>query len=140
VARRFPAIFQGLAEGRLHLAAVGQLSPYLTPDNAADLLKAATHKTKSEIEELLAQRFPRSEMLRLVTVSSCQLAPGRVQVKSQGAEPVPERVGAMPPPSKVAPIAAQRFELRLSMGQETRDKLQYIQSLLGHLADSSAPR
>src|SRR3989442_6177508 len=38
----------------------------------------------------------------------------------------------MAPQSKVAPIAAQRFELRLSIGQNTYDKLQYAQSLLSH--------
>ena len=78
VARQFPIVFQALAEGRLHLAAVGLLSPYLKPCNSADLLEAASHKSKSEIEELLAQRFPPSEILPLVTASSCQLAPGRV--------------------------------------------------------------
>ena len=60
VARRFPVVFEAVADGRLHLAAVGLLSPYLNPENSADLLEAAAHKTKSEIEELLAQRFPRS--------------------------------------------------------------------------------
>src|SRR5437773_10460 len=146
VARQFPAVFDAVAEGRLSLTAVGVLSTYLRPENAEALFEAATHKTKSEIEELLTQRFPRSEMLPLVTTSSCQLVPERVQVKSQGAELAPERVAsevqegqlvterveAVAPQSKVAPIARQRFELRLSMGQETRDKLQYVQSLLSH--------
>ena len=132
VARQFPTIFEALAEGRLHLAAVGLLSPYLKPENANELLKAAAHKSKSEIEELLAKRFPRSEMMALVTASSCQLAPGRVAVQAQHAQLAPERVEAMAPQSKVAPIAAQRFELRLSIGQGTYDKLQYAQSLLSH--------
>src|SRR5262245_28076388 len=36
--RRFPKIFSLLAGGRLHLAAVVQLAPYLTEANAEDLL------------------------------------------------------------------------------------------------------
>src|SRR5438876_981431 len=62
VARQFPGVFDAVAEGRLSLTAIGQLARYLRPENADELLRAATHKTKSQIEELLAQRFPRSEM------------------------------------------------------------------------------
>ena len=65
-ARQFPAIFEAVAEGRLHLTAVNLLAPYLTPENAEALLKAAAHRTKSEIEQLLAESFPRSETLALV--------------------------------------------------------------------------
>ena len=65
-ARQFPAIFPALAEGRLHLTAVRLLAPHLTPENATELLAAAEHKTNSEIEQLIARRFPRSEMLPLV--------------------------------------------------------------------------
>src|SRR6267142_4228404 len=60
-ARRFPAVFFALADGRLHLSAVLLLTPHLTPDTADELLAAAAHKSKSEIERLLAQRFPRPE-------------------------------------------------------------------------------
>ena len=49
VARQFPVIFEALADGRLHLSAVGLLAPYLTSENADDLLAAATHRTKAEI-------------------------------------------------------------------------------------------
>ena len=57
-ARQFPAIFDALAEGRLHLTAVKLLAPHLTPENADALLKAAAKKTTREIEQLLAERFP----------------------------------------------------------------------------------
>src|SRR5437870_7108068 len=48
-AREFPAIFDALAEGRLHLSAVVLLAPYLTPETVGELLKGAAHRTKSEI-------------------------------------------------------------------------------------------
>jgi hypothetical protein len=63
VAQRFPVIFPALAESRLHLSAVVLLAPHLTEDTAAELLTAATHKTKAEIEQLLAARFPRTDVL-----------------------------------------------------------------------------
>ena len=85
VARQFPVIFEALADGRLHLTAVGLLAPYLTPENAVELLASAAHQTKSGIEELLARRFPRSETLGLLAAlpSSSpardpQLAPAQV--------------------------------------------------------------
>jgi 5-methylcytosine-specific restriction endonuclease McrA len=61
-ARRFPAIFVALAAGRLHVSAIVLLAAYLTPKNAEELLAAATHKSKAEIEMLLAERFPRPEV------------------------------------------------------------------------------
>src|SRR5438034_3758381 len=41
-ARRFPSILVALVEGRVHLAAVLMLAPYLTSANAEELLVAAT--------------------------------------------------------------------------------------------------
>jgi len=65
-ARRFPAIFAALTDGRLHLTAVGLLAPYLTERNAGELLVAAERRTKAELEVLLAERFPKLEMLSWV--------------------------------------------------------------------------
>ena len=61
-ARQFPAIFGLLADGRLHLTAVMVLTPYLTAQNADDLLVAAAHKSKAQIEQLLAERFPQPDL------------------------------------------------------------------------------
>src|SRR6185369_2146122 len=63
-ARQFPAILDAVAEGRLHLAAVVMLAPYLErePKDADELLTAAAHKTKAEIALLIAERFPRPDM------------------------------------------------------------------------------
>ena len=119
IARQFPGIFEAVADGRLHLTAVGLLAPYLTPENAAELLAAAALKTKSEIEELLARRFPRSETLGLVAAlpgSSPQLAPAQVEAPGRPDFPgtgdrelAPAQVH---PRSKLAPVARERFLLR----------------------------
>src|SRR6266516_4098558 len=69
-ARRFPAIFSAVAAGRLHLSAVVTLAPHLTEDTADELLAAAAHKTRAEIELLLAQRCPRPDVpARLEAIS-----------------------------------------------------------------------
>src|SRR6266545_831343 len=61
-ARQFPSILAALADGRLHVSAVVLLAPYLTPANADELLTAAAHRSKAEIEQLLAERFPRPDL------------------------------------------------------------------------------
>jgi hypothetical protein len=60
--RRYPSLFTALAEGRLHLTAVCLLAPHLTAESAEELITAATHKKKSEIEVFLAGRFGRPEL------------------------------------------------------------------------------
>ena len=72
-ARQFPAVFTAVAEGRLHLSAVVLLASHLSPENADELLAAATHKTKAEIEQLLAERFPQSDVPARVQRSRHQL-------------------------------------------------------------------
>ena len=140
VARRFPVIYNALAEGRLHLSGVGLLAPYLTEQNADDLLAAAAGKTKSEIEQLLVERFPRSEMFALVqplgspTPPDEQLAPG--QVEPCDAELAPGQVHAPAPPARVAPVAPERYALQLTIGKGTHDKLRHAQALLGHQVPS----
>src|SRR5450432_2491456 len=58
LARRFPLIF-GLIERReIHLTAVCLLRDYLTPENHRELLAEASGKTKLQVLELLAHRFP----------------------------------------------------------------------------------
>jgi len=142
VGRRFPGIFEALADGRLHLTGVGMLAPYLTPENADDLLAAASHRTKAEIEELIAQRSPRSETMALAQAlpasparTAEQLAPA--QVESAGPECLGARAGQhapahVGPRSKATPVAPERFLLQLTIGQETYDDLRHAQALLGH--------
>src|SRR6266487_3101746 len=40
--------------------------------------------------------------------------------------------GQVGPPSRLAPVAPERFLLQLTIGRSTQDKLRYAQNLLGH--------
>jgi hypothetical protein len=138
-ARQFPTIFAMLADGRLHLSAVVLLAPYLTTENADELLAAAAHRSKAGLEQLLAQRFPRTELLPLVAAVPAaprpdgELAPGQVGVHGFEAAPLaPGRVGSPGPRPQVAPLAPERYALQLTIGQSTYQKLRYAQALLGH--------
>jgi hypothetical protein len=53
-ARRFPVILQRLAEGSVTLTTVGLLAPHLTSENHLALLDAARHRSKRDVEVLVA--------------------------------------------------------------------------------------
>ncbi len=142
-ARRFPAIFPALAEGRLHLGAVVMLTPYLTTENSAELLAMAAGKCKSELEYLLAERFPQSELLPLVqplaatTRRDGEHAPGHVGTTGSYADQLaPGPVEAPALRAKVIPTAPERFALQVSIGRETHELLCYARALLGHSVPS----
>jgi len=59
VARRYPVVFHMVAEGQLHLSGISVLAAYLTDDNHAELLTAASGKTRRKIEQLVADHFPK---------------------------------------------------------------------------------
>jgi hypothetical protein len=57
--RRHPVLLAMLADGRLHLSGIERLAPHLTQKNCASLLGRAVHKTKRQIEDLVANVAPR---------------------------------------------------------------------------------
>ena len=84
-ARQYPAIFTAIADGRLHLSAVILLAPYLTPENADELLEAAARQNRETIERLLAERFPRPDLPeRIEAIPAPQLSPGTVGASGSG--------------------------------------------------------
>jgi hypothetical protein len=162
-ARQFPAIFTAVSDGRLNLNAILMLTPYLTPDTAAELLAAAAHKTKPEIELLLAQRFPQPDLpaqVRALTptpptvqpapqplgaptdapvarpgdAQPCQLAPAPVGMTTP--QHAPAHVDLPLGRSRVAPLSPERFALQVTVGQATHDKLRRAQELLEHALPS----
>ena len=56
--RKHPMLLAMLCDGRLHLSGIALLAPLLTPDNRKALLSRATHKSKSQIKELIAELTP----------------------------------------------------------------------------------
>ena len=135
-ARRFPAIFKAVAEGRLHLTAVVLLAPHLTEHHVEELLAAATDKTVDEIEQILVARFPKSDLMAWVApmpsaspapLESAEAETGACQLSSRTVqnETVPVR-------SRVEPLSAQSFGVQFTLGRCAHDKLEYIQELLSH--------
>ena len=158
-ARRFPAIFHAIADGRLHLSGALLLAPHLTEDTAEELLAAATHMSKAEVERLLAARFPRPdlptvleplpaprptlEMVATTAPPSRELSPGKVDASSipgrpdGAATPVAQPAPAPNPRPRLIPLAAERFGLQVTIDLETHDLLSYAQALLSHVMPPS---
>ncbi len=59
--RRHPVLLEMLRDGRLHLSAIAVLAPHLTDENVTDVLRRAAHKTKAQLQELVAQLHPRPD-------------------------------------------------------------------------------
>ena len=62
LSRQYPAILTAIADGRLHLTAVTLLSKHFTQLNVDDLIEAATHRTKLQVQMLIAMRFPQEDV------------------------------------------------------------------------------
>src|SRR5919106_5751267 len=60
-ARRFPVILELLRDGALTLTTVCLLGPHLTLENHELLLQEATHKSKREVEHLVAALRPQPD-------------------------------------------------------------------------------
>ena len=61
-ARRDPGLLSMLRDGRLHLTGMALLVPLLTPLNRDTVLARATHLSKREIEQLVAELQPRPDV------------------------------------------------------------------------------
>jgi hypothetical protein len=132
-AREHPVVLSMLAEGRLHLSAIARLAPYLTPENRATVLARATHKSKRQIQELVAELSPRPDAPALIRkLPACAAVP--LLAHRCGDELVPDRVDARLPArgrtAAVEPIAPSRYKVQFTASEELRDKLERLQALM----------
>ena len=65
-ARRLPVLLEHIADGSLHLTGARLLAPHLSENNVDALLAAARHKSKREIEELIAALKPQPDVPSIV--------------------------------------------------------------------------
>jgi hypothetical protein len=64
--REHPLLLPMLADGRLHLSGIARLAPHLTSANREAVLARAAYQSKREIEELIAELWPRADVPTLV--------------------------------------------------------------------------
>ncbi len=138
-ARRFPAILDLLADGSATLTTIGLVAPHLTTENHQALLAAICHRSKREVEGLVAAIRP----LPAVPPSVRKLPPpvpksyggGRPATAVHVAHetgvgqpaPVPAPFVAPPAPSAavVSPLAPERYKVQFTVSRETYDELRH---------------
>ena len=141
--RRHPVLMEMLRDGRLHLSAIAKIAPLLDDLDEvghAELLRRATHKSKREVEELIAELAPRPDVpesirkvpVRPVSISAAvavpQLRPdavGDCAVTTGSREPVEARTS----PGRVEPLAPERYKVTFTASAELRDKLDRLRAL-----------
>ena len=146
-ARRFPVILNMLANGSVTLATVRILAPHLTPANHGDLLAAARHRSKREVEELAAQFHPQPPVLssiRRLPVPTHEPSSASFEAMEldAGPDPTPDDLrqpAAVPSlstplahPAVVEPLGLRRYRVQFTASTETYDKLRLAQDLLSH--------
>jgi 5-methylcytosine-specific restriction endonuclease McrA len=109
-ARVYPVILSHLAEGRMHLTAVAKIAPHLTGANCDALLGRAVHRSKRQIEELVAEISPRPDVppsiRRLPAERDEATQPGRGRALDQA------RRGPRASAPDRSAVGASRHELR----------------------------
>ena len=143
IARKFPAIFDAISDGRLGLSVVLLLGPHLAAESAGELLAAAAHQSNAEIELLLAERFPQPDVPTLVqgmaeatraaspSHSGLAVRPLQNETRASGRGLEPDA-----PRPKLAPLSPGRFAVQVTLNQDEYRDLRRAQELLGHVLPS----
>src|SRR5262249_7036275 len=136
-ARRFPQILALLADASITLTTVVVLAPVLDARNHVEVLARARHKSKREVQEIVAQLRPAPAVCSSVRKLPAVLRPVRAV-----APPVPGTGGGLsglqnvsegtPPdgaapvvahPPAVVPLAPERYKVQFTVNAETHAKL-----------------
>ena len=141
--REHPMLLAMLGDGRLHLTGIAKLAPHLTPENRDALLKRATHKSKRQIEELVAAIAPRPDVPAVMrklpdrtTLRTPALPAGANRAMASLLELRPDGVVPLTPaptpasPSVVQPLAPARYKVQFTASAELQDKLERLRVLM----------
>jgi hypothetical protein len=155
-ARRLPALLDAIVDGSLTLSSARLLAPHLTIDNYEELLKAARHRSKREVEVIVATLAP-----RLAVPTVLRKLPAHPRVEASVSEPTANTGAALPTAasaerpasslragtlrspsdkpsrasssrSSVAPLSADTYKLQVTISAATQDKLRRARDLLRH--------
>ena len=152
-ARRFPLVLDAIADGSLTLTSARLLAPHLTTDNHLSLLNAARHKSKREIELLIATLKPKPPVATVVRKQSgapASVIPGLPanglppsatgSAESITSQSIPSistassvsTTSVQPPRRTVSPLSADSYKLQVTISSATHEKLRAAQDLLRH--------
>jgi hypothetical protein len=159
-ARKFPTILEAVASGALHLTAVNLIAPHLTDENVHRVIAEATHRTKREVEELVAALRPQPSVPASVRklpqtaqgdsghsavevhadlrLNDCEalaprMAAAGVEASAGAGVHAPDR----PVPRAVfRPLAPEQYLVKFTVSRAMHEKLREAQALLRHQVPS----
>jgi len=152
--REHPVLLAMLAEGSLHLTGIALLAPHLTAETRGELLGRATHRSKKQIEELIADLAPRPEVperirkvpergalkpalgpggithqeLRPPTASGCANVSAAIPPALD--ELRPDGVGQRTRGTSIQPLGGARYKVQFTASASLRDKLERLRALM----------
>ena len=165
-ARRFPGILVALASGDLTLTSVTLLGPVMTQDNYVQLLAAARHRSKREVEHILAAIRPQpavaSSLRKLPAPRPIEpaapsrvtspLCPGESSQPSSRSEfgfqqhtttnavsTTRSGPGQTRGQNTVTPLGPEQYKLQITLSREAHDHLRRAQDLLRHTIPNGDP-
>jgi len=86
--REHPALLAMLGDGRLHLSAIALLAPHLTLANRDEVLRKAAHRSKRQIEELVAELSPQPDATAQIRKLPERFVSHKAAVATQPVAPV----------------------------------------------------
>src|SRR5262245_11799215 len=108
-ARRFPKVLEALERGDVTLTAIRLLAPHLTAANHTDVLAAAQHKSKQEVQELIAAMHPRPAAPTIIRRIAPQPSNGDVTLAFAAQE---LQTSTATTATIVTPLAPERYKLQ----------------------------
>jgi hypothetical protein len=127
--RRLPALLHHLEEGFITVTNARLLAPHLTESNCEELLLAARHRSKREVEEMVAKLRPQPDVPSAVRKLPSPPAsekpavsppPAAVLEPPRGESVEAPRTSARP---VIAPLAPERYKIQFTASKEILDKL-----------------
>jgi hypothetical protein len=154
-ARQFPILVNRLADGDITLTSISLLAAHLTDDNYESLLDSARHASRRDVERLVAslhaqpdipasiRRIPNDVESRTPgpilpdrpNDTSLTLLAGSIADQLVPTDSVPT---TLPRPA-LAPLAADRYLLRVTISGATHSKLERARDLLRHTIPTGNP-
>ncbi len=126
--RRFPSVLGRLERGDIHLSALRQLGAYLNEENVDAVLDEAKGRTRSQLDEMIARRFPRPNAptveipVRASTTAATATAPATT----------PSPAPRSPCPTRIEPLSATGVLVQMTMTAAGYADLKRAKELLGH--------
>jgi hypothetical protein len=128
-----------VAEGAIALTTITLLGPMLTPDNHQQVLAEARHRSKREVEHIVARLRPQPAVAESVRKLPVQNAPSAIDLLADATSEVKQRTAAvvlppvaLPRRDAMQPLAPDRYKMQLTVTGATHDKLRRAQDLLRH--------